>query len=68
MRGKWPQQFFWLVEVLLVGECMAFVASGSDHTMTVSARAILADLKLAPWNHKEWKEVQPRSGIKECSR
>ena len=26
----------------LVGECMALLASGSEHTMTVSARAILA--------------------------
>ena len=25
-----------------------------------SARAILADLELAPWNHDDWKEIQPR--------
>ena len=38
--------------VLQVGECMAFLASGSEHTMTVSARAILAYLQLALWNHE----------------
>ena len=32
--------------------------------MTVSARVIL---QLAPWNHKDWKEVQPRSGNEERS-
>ena len=26
--------------IILVGECMAFLASGSKHTVTVSARAI----------------------------
>ena len=36
--------------------------------MTVSAEAILAYLQLAPWNHKDWKEVQPWSGTEECSK
>ena len=40
-----------LQKVILVGECMAFLASGSEHTMTVSATAILAYLQLALWNH-----------------
>ena len=30
--------------------------------MTTFSRAILAFLQLAPWNHEDWKEVQPRSG------
>jgi hypothetical protein len=33
---------------LLVGEWRALLASGSEHTMTVSALAILAYLQLAP--------------------
>ena len=36
--------------------------------MTVSARAILANLQLAPRNHEDWKEVQPRSGTEVCSK
>ena len=35
--------------------------------MTVSARAILAYLQLAPWNHQDGKDVQPRSGTEERS-
>ena len=42
-------------------------ASGSEQTMTVSARAILAYLLLAPWNREDWKEVQPLSGTEEPS-
>ena len=41
-----------LQKVILVGECMAFLASRSEHTMTVSTTAILAYLQLALWNHK----------------
>ena len=44
------------------GECIAFLVSWSEHTMTVSAQAFLADLQLAPSNHKDLKEV---SGIEE---
>ena len=42
-----------------------FGERGSKQTMTVSAQAILAYLQLAPWNNDDWKEVHPRSGIKE---
>ena len=55
--------------ILLVAECMAFLASGSERTMTVFARAILAYLQLAPWNHEDWKKekVQSKPVTKECS-
>ena len=33
-------------------------ASGSEHTMTVSARAILDILQLATWNHELYKLIQ----------
>ena len=36
---------------------MAFLASGSEHTMTVSARAILAYLQLERKNHEDWQRV-----------
>ena len=39
--------------------------------MTVSVRAILAYSQLASWNHEDWKDVQPRSGMEvrsECCR
>ena len=41
--------------VLRVGECRAFLASVSEHTMTLSVRAILAHLQLASWNHEDCK-------------
>ena len=49
--------------VTLVGECRAFLESGSEHRMPVSARTILAYLQLSSSNHEDWKDVQPRSGI-----
>ena len=35
--------------------------------MTVSARAILADLQLAPWNHEDWKEVSHTASVMDDS-
>ena len=39
---------------------------GSWHA-TVFARAILAYLQVAPSNHENWEEVQPRSVTEDCS-
>ena len=39
---------------------------GSWHA-AVRARAILAYLQVAPWNHEDWEEVQPWSVTEDCS-